>query len=1029
MSKRIITLVIISIISIFIFTLCKEDSLVELITNTYNYIIIDDISPAGSELNVPKNASIAIQFSQPIQSDTFNQSFFLSSNNGKVDLSNYTINWSNDKTLVTLSSPVTELAGDTIYSVTVNSNIRSTSGNPLQSEYYSTFVTGDFADSVPPQILSYTLNQGSDNLTGTNINGATVYPLSNFKLVFNDTMVRSSTQNAFQLLVNGTQAAPSNISWSNTTLSGDTVVFTFANVNQNASCTINLTNNALDKGGNGVTNPINNLNFFAGSATGVDIHESNDNTATATPLTLNKLESANISPAGDPDWYVVTLNGSESYNINLANVPASVNYDFEYYSPGPTSIGIISSAGNGGSETLANWTPPLAGSNQYYIRVHALNGSDTHLDSYSIVVEQITADSYETDNTFANANTVGVGSTHTDHTLHIAGDEDFYTFSATTNTTYNINLTNVPAGCDYDIVVYEPDQVTTAESSTTGGVAGDETISFTADNTGNYYIKVYVKASYSGSTSNYSLTISSSTGIDYSITSDTNPGTAATGNAIAGIDFTIQNGGGTADSGSVDWYIYLSTDTAIDAGDTIVGSGTFAGLASGDSQTVSTSMGTFPATPGTVYLLAKVVPDSDTNTNNNNRTSTVNVIGNVDYQVMNVTMSAGPYYSGNATADSVSGSFQIYNAGSNNGVDRSISIYLSDSSTGATNLGGSFTITPTSSGVINAGNTSTYTFTGTFPVSTQGTNRYLAVKLTTGTDSDSNNDYAVSNSFELKLLASPSIDTVTNQTYESFIKVTWTDIDGEDIYEIRRSDDGGSIFNTIANVSAGTISYDDYSASAARHEYHYALRCKRNNGASSTEGNTLTGAKNGLLLFKEDFQSYTVAETNPGSWVSSGVATMEIKSFGPNDKCLQLITSGGTGGTSLTISSAKKPSYVSYYRYISGTSIVTGDVYIGDSAPTAASAFASRFDSNAQTFGSNGDIYSYNSLSSKNIWYKIEYKNINWTNHTCDTYVDGVLVGSNKDFYQTTCNELDNISFVHPYDGGNSYIDEIEMRY
>ncbi|MDH4127784.1 MAG: pre-peptidase C-terminal domain-containing protein [Spirochaetota bacterium] len=608
---------------VIIINSCKNDNLVFLVKHEYTFVTVKSIYPITNGLSVLTNTSISIEFSQPMDSATFPDSFNLYTTNtitGVVEytpVTNYTINWSTDKTIVNLVSPLIFLNKDSVYSLKLNSSIlRSASANPLQSDYFSTFVTGSLADGIPPNILSYTLNPSTNNLSGSAaISGVTVYPVSEFKVVFDDTMVKSTVQGAFSLTCNASIITPSAITWSTTDTvtpkTDDTVTFSFNSVPQNASCTVNLSSAALDKGGNSLTNPIAGLQFFNGSVSGADGYESNNTSGTATQMTVNSIISANVNPAGDVDWYKITLNNGSTYNIRLNNQSIDLNMEL-IDSDGITTIPTANNPSVNGTTANETISYTATATKTYYIKVWSPAGIVT-ASNYSLLAELVAADAFEADNTPATANITSEPATITGHTLHLDTDVDYFKFTTVTNRSYTVQL-NMPATVDYDVIVYQSDGVTTVVSGLNAGAGVAEIVNFTALNTGPYYIKVSAKGGNS-SQSPYTVSISSSAGVDYTVSNIGAPSNT-TGGAAFTSSATVQNAGGSAGVGTT-WTAYISSDTvAGNAGDTNIGSGSTGALAAGATFTVPTINGTWPVS-GTYYILVSLTTSDDTNTANN----------------------------------------------------------------------------------------------------------------------------------------------------------------------------------------------------------------------------------------------------------------------------------------------------------------------------------------------------------------------------------------------------------------------------
>lgn len=155
---------------------------------------------------------------------------------------------------------------------------------------------------------------------------------------------------------------------------------------------------------------------------------------------------------------------------------------------------------------------------------------------------------------------------------------------------------------------------------------------------------------------------------DYSGTVTWNSGTTAGSPFTAGL--TISNIGGTtalAGSATIYWNVYASmTNTTIDAGDKLVGSGSIAGglgvgATWGGPGNISSS---WPSATGTYYLLAEITAVDDSNTGDNRPTSAGVV---VNLPIVNYTVSSVTHGAGTITGGAVSGALMVGNTTTGNG--------------------------------------------------------------------------------------------------------------------------------------------------------------------------------------------------------------------------------------------------------------------------------------------------------------------------------------------------------------------------
>ena len=86
----------------------------------------------------------------------------------------------------------------------------------------------------------------------------------------------------------------------------------------------------------------------------------------------------------------------------------------------------------------------------------------------------------------------------------VASQRDYFYIDISTTNAINIDLTNIPAGVDYDLCLYKSAQVRVRQSQEYGNAL--EHISYVPTSTGRYYILVFNPCSHC-STSPYSLRV------------------------------------------------------------------------------------------------------------------------------------------------------------------------------------------------------------------------------------------------------------------------------------------------------------------------------------------------------------------------------------------------------------------------------------------------------------------------------------------------------------------------------------------
>ncbi|MEE9308960.1 MAG: hypothetical protein V3V57_15685, partial [Spirochaetia bacterium] len=149
--------------------------------------------------------------------------------------------------------------------------------------------------------------------------------------------------------------------------------------------------------------------------------------------------------------------------------------------------------------------------------------------------------------------------------------------------------------------------------------------------------------------------------VDYRVLSVTNLGETHVGGSISG-EFTLDNEGTDDGTQTVTWKAYVSANTTVDVGDTLIDSNTEGAMTSAEvSRTVSFS-GTWPSSPGSYYLVVEVIAGDDAAAGNDgdNTTATGSALSvaypEVDYYADAISSTGG------VAGDTLSCSFDLNNA-------------------------------------------------------------------------------------------------------------------------------------------------------------------------------------------------------------------------------------------------------------------------------------------------------------------------------------------------------------------------------
>lgn len=219
----------------------------------------------------------------------------------------------------------------------------------------------------------------------------------------------------------------------------------------------------------------------------------------------------------------------------------------------------------------------------------------------------------------------------------------------------------------------------------------------------------------------------------YTVTAVSNTGALLAGGTANG-NFTIKNTGTSDGTQTISWTVYASPTSTLGAGSSVIQSSTTGPLNNGVTSSPIPFSGSWPATPGSYYLIASI-SSADSAGASLATGSTFNIVpAQVNYSVVVVNYGAVTTTPGG----SVSGTFQIKNSGPQNGTQNvTWQVYASTTNT--------LTATPAPvligpggfTGPLASGVTSTViAFSGNWPL-THG-NYYLVVKLTVPVDNNTN---------------------------------------------------------------------------------------------------------------------------------------------------------------------------------------------------------------------------------------------------------------------------------------------------
>jgi len=187
----------------------------------------------------------------------------------------------------------------------------------------------------------------------------------------------------------------------------------------------------------------------------------------------------------DEDWVYIYGIENEKYMIDIT-------------SPSPVSITVFSSDGktvlsdNRGVSQHVQWICPQ--NNVFFIQMRPTDSSIVGQESqYQITVHRAQAmDAYEVDDTIDQAKLILINDIFPQlHNFHQFGDEDWIKFYGIEGKEYSISISSPGTRCDTVLQLYSTDGFTQIQSKDDGQYAEGESLEWTCERSGIYYIKIF----------------------------------------------------------------------------------------------------------------------------------------------------------------------------------------------------------------------------------------------------------------------------------------------------------------------------------------------------------------------------------------------------------------------------------------------------------------------------------------------------------------------------------------------------------
>lgn len=198
-----------------------------------------------------------------------------------------------------------------------------------------------------------------------------------------------------------------------------------------------------------------------GTVPQTDAFEPDNSADDAKPILVNgDPQTHDFHAPGDEDWVTFEAAAETAYVIETSNLGTSGDTVMTLFDANGAQL-LSDDDGGEGRASKIEWTAPANGTVFVQVR-HFLASQSGPETEYTIAVagtepEPVATegDEFEPDNTADDATEIDVDGTLQRHTIHVAGDEDWVSFAATSGFEYTIETRNLDASADTFIYLYD----------------------------------------------------------------------------------------------------------------------------------------------------------------------------------------------------------------------------------------------------------------------------------------------------------------------------------------------------------------------------------------------------------------------------------------------------------------------------------------------------------------------------------------------------------------------------------------------
>lgn len=220
-----------------------------------------------------------------------------------------------------------------------------------------------------------------------------------------------------------------------------------------------------------------------------DAFENNDSYAKAKQINLISSTRATIDNQKDEDWYKFDVSQKTKSYLMLKDISEESQYILTIFD---SKLKVIKPSET--NETYSEYGEDIYHTfipGKYYVKVSSYKGYSDQ-NEYKLILNPNKLDDFEYNNSVSTAKSIKLGE-YISATIHNASDQDWYKVHFDKAGKMDIELSNIPTDCNYEMELYNSKNKKIGESKQVGY---SEEVIWSDVVAGEYYIKVYTAGGF-----------------------------------------------------------------------------------------------------------------------------------------------------------------------------------------------------------------------------------------------------------------------------------------------------------------------------------------------------------------------------------------------------------------------------------------------------------------------------------------------------------------------------------------------------